>query len=196
MDKAKQIYLTNPIKTGETNFVEIICDAIESDHDVPSIKNEVVEDVPIKVESSELNNAAERRENDSNDNDFDANDISSDDNVSRMDECVDKIGDEFAIDSGRKTREEENAIKANDTTHVLGKSIGDENQPNDQLMSNYMDMNCESCKIPFETLSDAIGHYRNKHNKYSILVRCCQRRLRPSDIRDHIKYHSNPDMFK
>lgn len=66
----------------------------------------------------------------------------------------------------------------------------------DDLISKYLNMNCELCNQPLATLPEARAHYRSKHDKRSVIINCCDRRLRASNIRDHLRYHMNPDLFK
>lgn len=71
-----------------------------------------------------------------------------------------------------------------------------ENENFDHLISKYMEMHCELCQHPFATLSEASSHYRSKHQRRTATLKCCQRRIKMPDIRDHILYHLNPDLFK
>lgn len=66
----------------------------------------------------------------------------------------------------------------------------------DHLIPNYLDMNCEICEQPFGSFTEANSHYRHIHRRPSVTLRCCQRRMKMCDIRSHIHYHLNPDMFK
>lgn len=71
------------------------------------------------------------------------------------------------------------------------------NRQYDHLIPNYMDMFCENCKHPFDTFKEACKHYTWKHKQKNVFVRCCQRRLSiPGQIRDHVQYHLNEEIFK
>lgn len=65
----------------------------------------------------------------------------------------------------------------------------------DHLISDYMLMHCEICQEPLATLSKACSHYRRKHQRFTALMKCCQRRIKLTDIRNHIQYHLNPGAF-
>lgn len=85
----------------------------------------------------------------------------------------------------------------NDAEMELKNQIANAEAEIDRLIPNYMDMQCELCQYTFETLSEARSHYRSKHKRHTHLVKCCQLRLKiHGEIRDHIKFHLNPNEFK
>lgn len=121
----------------------------------------------------------------SDDRDF-SNDSDSDDddNESRSDSNAQKLDDEGVNELVNKTGNDSDATKNGSDKF-------------DHLISSYIDMQCEKCPHQFSTLLEARSHYRSSHNQRSVLVKCCQRRLSmPGQLRDHIKYHLNPDTFK
>lgn len=197
VNEAKHNYLANFVKIEAMNFVEINCDAFESDRNAPIIKDEVVNFIQAGIRSPSLENKSDSRphgqskqlENSSKysseattipNHIIDTQPATCDGNLAGNPDCGST---------------EETAASGIDTSITAAKSIVGENETNDHLIANYIDMNCDSCKIPFSTLSDAISHYRNNH-KHTALLRCCQRRIKTSYIRDHVRYHLNPDTFK
>lgn len=125
----------------------------------------------------------------SDDKDF-SNDCDSyyDDNESQSDSNVQKLNDEGVHELLQGLAKE----TGNDLDTTKNQS-----DKFDHLISSYIDMQCEKCQYPFSTLLEARSHYRSAHNQRSVLVKCCQRRLSmPVQLRDHIKYHLNPDTFK
>lgn len=95
-----------------------------------------------------------------------------------------------------------NNIDENRSENELHDEADDANSGNhwprkfDHLISNHIDMLCEICQHPFETLSEASNHYIGQHKQRTILVKCCQKRITIlTELRDHIQYHLNPDKF-
>lgn len=98
---------------------------------------------------------------------------------------VEAAAAQIAAEIAQKTKEE--LLKNRQTTA---------DKKFDHLISKYMEMMCEVCSHPFKTLTEAISHYRNEHNQRGVNVKCCERKLSLRDIRCHIQYHLNPDVFK
>lgn len=87
--------------------------------------------------------------------------------------------------------------KKTDTEMEIKNQMENADAEIDRLIPNYVDMQCELCQYAFDTLSEARSHYRSKHKRHTHLVKCCQLRLKiHGEIRDHIKFHLNPNQFK
>lgn len=203
VNEAKHKFLANFVKVEAMNFVEIDCDGIESDRKAPLVKDEVIDFGQTEIRSPSLKNKAvcsgqfERLGNNSK-HSSDANTIPNHiiDTQPASYRCDENLDEEVTMNVPCVESVEETAASAIDTSIAAAKSMVEENKTNDHLIANYIDMNCDLCKMPFNSLSDAISHYRNNHNKYTALLRCCQRRIQTSYIRDHVRYHLNPDIFK
>lgn len=91
-------------------------------------------------------------------------------------------------EDGSESELHDKAVDANNEANWRGKF--------DHLIPNHIDMLCEICKHPFETLSEASNHYIRQHKQRTIHVKCCQTRIKiAGELRDHIQYHLNPDKF-
>lgn len=132
--------------------------------------------------------------------DFDDNDFSSDDenigNHGDSDEYIAKFENGHSPEVETVTIDKlESAPEMDDTTDVLVNLDNEVNTISDHLIPVYMEMNCEICRHPFQTLPEARRHYWKKHQRGTATLKCCQRRIRISDIRDHIQHHLNPSIF-
>lgn len=66
-----------------------------------------------------------------------------------------------------------------------------------RFIAEFFDMTCDRCDAVFTTYYEARTHYKESHNDEKGYVKCCGMKLiRTGQIRDHVKTHSNPDMFK
>lgn len=196
VNEAKLDYLANFVKAEAIDFLEIICDAAESDQDDSSVKNEIADFIETKTRSpSPVINAQDLKNESNNYSDEDNISTHISETQAESDESDENIGEELPMEDSDAESIDENSTKAADRSITQTKSIENETKLKECLISNCIDMNCDSCGVSFSSLSDAISHYRSKHNKHSAMIPCCQRRLRLSDIPDHIRYHLNPDAF-
>lgn len=204
VDTARNIYLKNSVKED----IETNCDAIEYDVGISTVKVEPLDSVVAKLEEELQSESV----NDTNSSSLQTPDLY--DNA-----CIDAVGtDQDDSDSNEKDNDIKNFIWENafecdseveataaeifiemaDKTENLslekGKTTANKNF--DHLMSKYMNTTCDVCELPFKTLTEAISHYRNQHNQRSVNIICCERQLSLRDIRYHIQYHLNPDVFK
>lgn len=179
------------MKEKVPDFTEVNCDAVEIDEEFISIKDEHIDDVAtddsilISPESRNFEDSAtqesEKIENDFNDpfgiGDFGDDSINHDSDSDHVDKIDGVYRDE--VFSGA-------AVPSN------------KNKEFDHLISEYLNMVCEICEHPFETLSEAGKHYRSQHNQEinSIKAKCCQRNISLYGARDHIQFHLNPEYFK
>lgn len=59
------------------------------------------------------------------------------------------------------------------------------------------DTTCDICSIDLKTLAKAIPHYKNQHDIDDGYIKCCGRKFKQAQmVRDHIKWHNNPSIFK
>lgn len=200
VDEAKLRYLRNAVKVEVPTFIEINCDSYRCDDDDAVGKIEPMDAVVVKVEvdvepfttedmttekcSTQNHNDFQNVTNDSNDgneNDVNADDELIPENVDALSVTVEIVG----------TGKNDTKTK---TINLDRKKCVDEHL--ESMVSNYMDMACEICEYPFDSLATANGHYRKEHNKRGIIVKCCQKRVDLYDIFEHIQYHLDPDIFK
>lgn len=67
----------------------------------------------------------------------------------------------------------------------------------DSLMAQYFDMSCDQCEQRFSSLADAQQHYPDKHDVAVGYVKCCGRPFHILwKIRQHLRFHSHPELFK
>lgn len=72
-----------------------------------------------------------------------------------------------------------------------------ENKLYDQFIADNFDMSCDLCDATFIAFHDARRHYKECHNEEKGWIKCCGTKLRLlSLVRDHIKKHLNPELFK
>lgn len=211
VNEARHDFLLKFVKMEEPTFDEVDCDAVAFDHDV--LSHQQVDDLlnlkeePPSIEDDVAEEAAEmtKPEIDTVDR-FDAGDSIPNENYdSQTDKSHSEHGDESDPERGSESDSDSDfddelhsapaayVIPAKKAPKVQVAPITDES--NDHLISNYMDMHCEVCKIPFATLKEVYPHLQN-HNKKFVPMRCCKRRITLVDIRGHIQYHLNPDTFK
>lgn len=58
------------------------------------------------------------------------------------------------------------------------------------------DYRCEVCGVDSETFKKTLAHYKKKHD-IAGYIRCCGLKFRKKElVDDHIKWHSQPDIFK
>lgn len=201
--EAKIIYLNGSVKEERLNFAEINCDAVEFDDDIASIKVEPAIDAgAIHLEQTEHKYVAtntSQRHNDVGPLSSNLFDFANDDASSDSDKCMAKFDEEHHVPKVEESAAIPSAEISAKVEHTHDASVNPSTAPNrtfDHLISKYMDMHCELCRHPFRTLSEASSHYRSQHQRRTATLKCCQRRIQVPDIRDHIQYHLNPNLFK
>lgn len=194
--------------------MEINCDTVACVDDVSLVQNEPLPIFTIaKMEISSLDHngigAALSCENENVGEDITTPgvlDLGESFNRENAADAVDDDDDDEGTKYDPRTDREDVAAKRK-RAHAISKkrenicvsTLKSKSDPNDvdHLISNYMDMSCEICQHPFDTLSDASLHYRQTHSKSKVKVKCCRRQMGlPNEIRDHIQYHLDPDKFK
>lgn len=188
MEEAKAIYLQSSVKEEAPNFIEINC--VES-IDIVATKLEFSRAQDDSIDFLDLGNIPNDVEHNSNDTHKvesptqSLTDFNGEYDLNQMVvEASAAVTTEFAKELGTKTT---------DNSITVEKSA---RKSADHLIATFMDMRCEECGHPFVSLTKAISHYKNHHKTRTAKMKCCQRRLQLSSIRDHIKYHLNPDTFK
>lgn len=210
VDKAKSIFLKKCVKAENPSLVEINCDFIELDGEFHSFRDELVD----YVDPATPEGKAIKTESQSN---LEKIECESRDHSKVGIFATDGIGNESDED-GFSVKDDETCVKhdsdgdrtmhgvpsaasvATELTKKIFEYSGNGNKTRkttfDDLVSKYLNMNCELCNHPLATLPEARAHYRSIHDQRSVLINCCDRRLRASNIRDHLRYHMNPDLFK
>lgn len=189
VNAAKSNFWLEVVKNEEPNFLEINCDSVGYDVDIPSVKLEPLPDTVVAdVQPSKDNRAFSDSDGDTlRDNVDDTNDNS----IGNVPIKLEKNASAKIVESHKSVQK---AVKTSDTNT---KRFEKSSEEFDHLISNYMDMFCEICDHPFGTLPEASSHYLSKHKQTFALLKCCQRRLKmPGEIRDHIQYHLDPDKFR
>lgn len=66
-----------------------------------------------------------------------------------------------------------------------------------ELMSHFFDMTCDRCDNVFDSLEKALTHYIQEHNDQNGYIKCCDMQFSEmSLVKDHIKWHLDPNIFK
>lgn len=206
MNEAKDEFLLKFVKTDEPNFTEIHCDFSDYDDDMPAMKLEpeivVTEvktqpleedeknfDLLVEMTQENMEPASPGINDDYGDKDFSDDEISSDSSDDDSGSEYDPVTDGPVQKPAKNKKNNSETVNENPETNADAEF--------DHLISNFMDMFCEICKDPFETLLDVAKHYRKKHKKRAIFFKCCKRKLKlPGEVREHIQFHLNPDIFK
>lgn len=187
MDTARRNYLKNSLKEEVPSIVEVNCDGIEYELGFVPDKIESLNIADAKLIASRFENAQVEDSRLQNLDEFD-NDYLDADIVAHDDSVYEKNANEYdqEVEAATEIGKSKFIAKGKTTT----------NKRFDHLISKYMNMICEVCKHRFKTLTEAISHYRYEHNQQAVTVKCCQRQLSLRDIRYHIQFHLNPDVFK
>lgn len=196
MQSAKAIYLQNSAIENGPNFIAINCDANEYDVEVPFVTQE-----PIDTEHDILMENVTPQDHGSIENGpDDANGSIADDDCTEKDqkESVREKVHENCDNATEKTAELASRVyeKADKTSSASMKLRKMAKKEFLELIPKYFDLNCEICKCRCKSLSNVFIHYRDKHKQTRATVQCCQRKMPIKDIRDHILFHLNPDVFK
>lgn len=196
--EAKRRYLRKAAKRSEKpTFIEVDCNLAENDCDMPFIKVEtIIEEDPSSIDpkrngfdienrfehgssSADLVNAMESVKNE----EFVG--LECDENESTESAAKFESTAEAALDAEAKL-----AIK------IFEKSSKSKSDEFMKLIPNYFDMRCELCECDFTTLNQVYTHYRYNHDNAKIQVKCCPDRISSADLREHILFHLNPDIYK
>lgn len=196
--EAKSRYLTKAAKRSEKPaFIEVDCDLAEDVCDIPFIKVEtIIEEDPSTIDPKhngfETQNYAEYGS-------------SSDDHSNAMANVKDEECDGLKCEENESTESApkfESAIEAplgaeaELAIKIFEKSSKSKSDEFMKLVPNYFDMSCELCECDFTTLNQAYMHYRYNHDNAKVHVKCCPDRISPADLREHILFHLNPDIYK
>lgn len=175
MVEAKDIYLKTHVKLDEPSFVEVKCD-------LTCFDGIAVKEEPTKVEPKEESEHSESNSSD-NDESQDAEEFISTDahfmDVDPDEECKTEEGE--AVTATSPSESSTNYKKSSKFDHV---------------MADYIDVTCHVCGHPFQSLSEAKSHLRNKHKVRSLQLKCCQRKVILHEIDRHILSHSNPEIYR
>lgn len=203
--EAKNIYLKGLVKTEQPPFAEVNCDAGSEFVVLPSakIKGDIDED-----ESSTGHT----------DNGFDSDkeSLQNDDSVEcGIDEQLNSI-EAFKHDDNDKINCKENirkettpkndlipggVLSAKDAAKLAIKvykrtCTDSEKNVFKKSIAVYYDMKCEACNFQFKSFNHANEHNRANHENSKVKMKCCPQPILPSDVREHILNHMNPDLFK
>lgn len=67
---------------------------------------------------------------------------------------------------------------------------------NDEIIANFMLLNCDICGLCVETYNDLRLHFTQIH-KSTAFVKCCGKTFqKPSLLAEHVQWHTNPSKFK
>lgn len=219
--EAKSVFLKNSVKSEEPTFFEINCSSPRYDFDIPSVKIEPLNDIETEsfepsahyclelehvtpsndcsIEHASENGFGDDTHSVGNGSDDDSEDMEFAENAKNNKvKCEGKSGVESASIFERNT---DGTLSAKATaqlaTQIFKKSTSKVAMDEfTRLIPEYFDMFCEICKYKFKTLNQAYTHTRFEHENVKIKVKCCPQRIPSADLRDHILYHLNPDVFK
>ncbi|XP_055317607.1 transcription factor grauzone-like [Sitodiplosis mosellana] len=66
-----------------------------------------------------------------------------------------------------------------------------------KFIAEHFDMKCDFCETVFRGFYEAREHYKEAHNENRGYIKCCNTKLRARyTVRDHIKSHLEPEVFK
>lgn len=191
VDEAKHSYLARSVKEEFVLcFDEINCPAVEPNDDVVFAKVELLDDV-VAADADHNDDEFKDKENFRNDNDTRSNDAHEDGSSVKS---VIEFSEKYDLKVEAMTESEANVENTPATPETPVQK--DKVKKYDHLILQYMNMYCERCRHPFATLSDACRHYRSKHNERTVKLNCCDRKFAFSDVRSHMRYHMNPDIWK
>lgn len=190
------------MKTEPPSFIEVDCD-----YDLPSIEVEAEIDEDTSSVGPTDNEFDTEKESSQN------HDVVECETVEQLNGVEASIDDnDVEVNGGDKSKDlpqiltskcdsiQGNIIRANDVAD-LAKKIYEKTSSKSakdtfmKLIPNYYDMKCELCNYEFKSLNKAYAHYRFEHDNAKIKLKCCPQRILSSDLRDHILYHMNPDLY-
>lgn len=185
VDAAKHIYLGKFVKEEVPNFIEINCDGFAENFppvkDEPTINSKLLPVVHFNDNSEELGDSIESIAI----NTRDAEHIECDEEA---------IRDNYDSVMYEVTEQESTAIDdVDDMPHSPKMEVVDEETV------QTLNIRCGLCGRSVCKSSEAVNHYRSEHGEHAPhrqIIKCCDRQLLPYDIRDHTRYHLNPDSFK
>lgn len=190
------------VKTEPPSFVEA-----NYDYDLPSMKVEPIIDEDTSIIGLTDNGFDTEKESPENysvecgaDDHLNSVEASNDGNDDKL-KCEDKLRDLPRIITSKCDSIEGGGILCAKDATELAKNIYEKTSSKSaknmfmKLIPNYYDMKCELCNYEFKSLNQAYAHYRFKHENAKIKLKCCPQRILSSDLRDHILYHMNPDLY-
>lgn len=181
VDEAKSIFLKNMTREELTSFTESDCDVFAFDIEYLPVKDELADDFAMENTDApdELSDSL----------DFDG--VADNNTLNTSD------GD----DSGDRTKTtppvatDTDCHAENATRRAKGMDQSQEKDTN-EVLSKPMNMLCSLCEAPLVNVMEAREHFRYAHAQRPAVVKCCDRKIRFKSIRDHLRYHKNPDVFK
>lgn len=185
VDVATNEFLKTHTKGETLPFVEVKCDEIDViENESVIVKKEVSDIMSTEAEPQLLQPSPSPLESD----DADEENIENDQREKEIDHFNVERSNESDNDDGHEL---DTNITATPISTANGKI-----QNFDHLMPQYMSMTCDICDYPFKSMSGAFTHYRKEHQTQKIHIKCCDCQLRMRDVKDHIRYHLDPDVFK
>lgn len=185
VQNAKGFYLQNVSKKFEPNFLAVNCDVI--DDDIPCFDPELFdirEEVLIENEEPQDQSNLAEMPDDVDCGDYLEIELTAlapikDDVSAKMADLARRI-----VEKADRTSSESIKLK-----RIAGREFV-------KLIPNFFDLTCEICKYRCASIYEITKHYRVRHKETRATVQCCQRKIPINDIRDHILFHMNPDLFR
>lgn len=184
---AKNAYLEGAVKEEVPNFIEIFCVGHVEDE-----ASEEDESMGIEVTNLEATSPNHQSQNQSKFADLIKTEVSNDND--RDNESAEP--NERTECKTNSISEDESAENANDSDKETDETPAEDSN---QLDSSHLRVKCVICDQLLGTAEEVTQHYRIKHNEsahHKQVTTCCDRKLIPSDIRGHYRYHLNPDVFR
>lgn len=65
------------------------------------------------------------------------------------------------------------------------------------IIAKHFERTCNLCPVDLKSFEQAVQHYRSEHNIARGYLSCCGLKLnKASSVRDHVRWHLNPNVFK
>lgn len=93
---------------------------------------------------------------------------------------------------GQNTRHDEQNMRERD--EKLKQDKRDTNMAT--VIAKYFKKTCDLCSVRLQTIDQALRHYRSVHQVPGYL-RCCGKKLNDrTQVKDHVQWHNDPNVFK
>lgn len=66
----------------------------------------------------------------------------------------------------------------------------------DKQIRDFFRMSCDMCELTFQTMREALRHYRDTHDQAGYLICCEKKFFRRCLALDHIRMHVNPNFLQ
>lgn len=181
------------VKEEEPNFIEIFC--VGHVEDETLVEDEAsVEDESMGIDATNLEETSPNHQSQSQSKFADLIETAVSDDSDR---------DNESAELNERTKSKSNSISEDKSAENVNGSDKETNETpaddSNQLDFSHLRVKCVLCNQLVCTPEEVAQHYRIKHNEsahHKQVTTCCDRKLIPSDIRGHYRYHLDPDVFR